>query len=81
MKAHLALDAVGGATLAALPFVLDEEDETAQIACVGLGLFDILAAPMTQTRPSGRSLPRAAARGSARMARGAVRSVRQTVGA
>src|SRR5688500_11111165 len=54
MPAHLALDAVAGAGLAALPFLLaEDEDHTAVIACcVGQGLFDIAAAPMTETRAS-----------------------------
>ena len=51
MKAHLALDCAGGAALAALPFVTDE-DEATTAAFVALGLFDIAAAPLTQTTPS-----------------------------
>jgi hypothetical protein len=51
MKAHLALDCVGGATLCALPFVLGEDDETAVATCVALGAFDIIAAPLTETHP------------------------------
>jgi hypothetical protein len=49
MKVHLAMDAVGGAAMAALPFVMDEDDPTAVACAVGMGLFDIAAAPMTQT--------------------------------
>ena len=81
MKAHLALDAMGGATLAALPFVLDEDDEVAIAACVGLGLFDIVAAPMTQTTSTTRSLPAEAAHRTARIARGAAEQTRSMVGA
>lgn len=49
MPVHLVLDSVGGAALAALPLILDEQDEGATAACVGMGLFDIAAAPMTET--------------------------------
>jgi hypothetical protein len=81
MKAHLAMDAAGGAALAALPFVLDEDDETAIATCVALGLFDIAAAPMTQTTPTDRRLPARAARNTGSAIAGATRSVRQYVGA
>ena len=50
MKTHLALDTAGGATLAALPFLMDEDDPAARTACVALGIFDIAAAPLTETR-------------------------------
>jgi cytochrome P450 len=51
MKTHLALDAAGGAAVCALPFVLDEEENPAITACaVGLGLLDIVAAPLTDSR-------------------------------
>lgn len=52
MKAHLAMDALGGAALCALPWALDEENSAACAAAVGMGLFDIAAAPMTQTKAS-----------------------------
>lgn len=53
MKAHLVMDCIGGAALCAMPFALDEEDDPAAIACaVGMGLFDIAAAPLTDTRAS-----------------------------
>jgi hypothetical protein len=52
MKAYLAMDCVGGATMAALPFVLDEDNDAATVALVALGIFDIAAAPLTQTTPS-----------------------------
>src|SRR5687767_2787069 len=48
MKTHLALDAVTGATLAALPLLMDERDEDAMAACVALGLMDIGASVMTE---------------------------------
>jgi hypothetical protein len=53
MKTHLALDAMGGATLAALPFLTDEEDPRAIACAVGQGVFDIIAAPMTETHSPG----------------------------
>jgi len=49
MKTHLKLDTIGGATLVALPFVLGEKGVIATCCSVSLGLFDIAAAPMTQT--------------------------------
>lgn len=49
MEAHLALDAVGGAALCALPFLTDEDDLAARCCAIGLGVFDIMAAPMTET--------------------------------
>ena len=50
MSAHLALDAAGGAALCAMPTLLgDEDDVGAQETCCALGLFDIVAAPLTQT--------------------------------
>jgi hypothetical protein len=57
MKTHLALDAIGGATLCALPFLLgeDESEETIATLCA-LGLFDIVAAPLTQTQMSEDSM-------------------------
>lgn len=50
MQAHLALDAAGGAALCAMPALLGDEDDCgAQAACCALGMFDIAAAPLTQT--------------------------------
>ena len=50
MQAHLVLDAAGGAALCAMPMLLGDEDDCgAQGACCSLGLFDIAAAPLTQT--------------------------------
>ena len=80
MKAHLALDAASGVALAALPFMLDEEDEVATAVCVGAGLMELSNAAMTQTTPSDRNYPRQAARGTARMARTAARSTSRMVG-
>ena len=47
MPMHLAMDAVSGAGLAALPLLLDEKDETAVAAVVAMGLSDVAAALMT----------------------------------
>ena len=50
MQAHLALDVAGGAALCAMPTLIgDEDDVGACAACCALGLFDIAAAPMTET--------------------------------
>jgi cytochrome P450 len=56
MKTHLQLDMVGGAAMAALPQVLDVQEEHAAVkACaVGLGLFDIAAAPLTESQSNPR---------------------------
>src|SRR3954454_6624058 len=50
MKAHLVLDTIGGATMAALPFMVDEEDPQAITCCVAMGMLDVAAAPLTQTQ-------------------------------
>lgn len=49
MKTHLLLDSIGGATLAALPFITDEDDPAAVCCAVGMGVFDIAAAPLSET--------------------------------
>ncbi|TVP43846.1 MAG: cytochrome P450 [Gemmatimonadales bacterium] len=55
MKTHLALDALGGAALCALPFLLDEEEDSTVSACViGLGVLDLAVAPLTQTQSTPR---------------------------
>jgi hypothetical protein len=50
MKTHLMLDAVAGAGVCALPFLVEEENEAVIACALGLGLFDIAAAPLTDTR-------------------------------
>ena len=80
MKAHLALDAANGVALAALPFMLDDDDEAAMAVCIGAGLMELSAAAMTETQPTSRSYPRQAARSTARMARTATRATREMVG-
>lgn len=49
MKTHLVLDSIGGATLTALPFLTDEDDPAAMCCAVGMGIFDIAAAPLSET--------------------------------
>ena len=50
VKAHLAMDAVGGAMLCALPFMAGHEaDDLETAVCAGMGAFDIAAAPLTET--------------------------------
>ena len=78
MKTHLILDCIGGATLAALPYLVGEEDDIGKESLVGMGLFDIAAAPLTQTTPTRRS-PVANARRTA--VRKVERVARQTAGA
>ena len=80
MPVHLAVDVVSGAGLAAMPFMMDEDDETARATCVALGAMEIMAALMTQTTPTQRSLPRQAVRGTRDLAQQAVRRGREAVG-
>ena len=52
VKAHLAMDAAGGAMLAALPFMTGHDaDDLETAVCAGMGAFDIAAAPLTETEP------------------------------
>jgi hypothetical protein len=55
LRTHLVLDMVGGAALATLPFMVDEEDEAVSWLLVGMGLFSIAAAAATRTGSSARS--------------------------
>jgi hypothetical protein len=81
MKAHLAMDAIGGIALAALPFMLDEDDDVATMVCIGAGLMELTSATLTETEPSDRNYPREAMRGTRRIARSAARRTREMVGA
>jgi hypothetical protein len=81
MKAHLAMDALNGVALAALPYLLDEDDAAARAVCIGAGLMELSSAAMTQTQPSARNYPREAARGTRRIARRATRRTREMIGA
>ena len=50
-KAHLVMDAVGGAGLAALPWMIGEDDDdTAKVTCAAMGAFEVMAAAMTEPR-------------------------------
>lgn len=51
LRTHLALDAAGGAAIAAAPFVLEEDDPAVAWTLVAIGLFDIIVAPLTQAYP------------------------------
>src|SRR3954451_4361969 len=51
MKAHLALDALSGASLCAAPLLLSDEEPEVKAALVGLGLFELAAALTTETEP------------------------------
>src|SRR5437762_10998260 len=41
MKTHLVLDTIGGATMAALPFMVEEEDAHAISCCMAMGMLDV----------------------------------------
>src|SRR5688500_1665351 len=49
MQTHLAVDAIAGAGMCAIPFMTDEDDPATIACCVGMGLLDIAAAPLTKT--------------------------------
>src|SRR5215207_9686492 len=46
MRAHLALDALSGATLVTAAGMMEEEDPGVRTALLGVGLFEIAAAAM-----------------------------------
>jgi len=52
MKAHLALDGIGGAAVAALPFALEEDDDAAIGFCLGMFMTDLIVGVLTDTTPS-----------------------------
>jgi hypothetical protein len=51
MKAHLTLDALSGGLMLGAAAMLDDEDAEVRATMVGVGLFEIAAAVMTETRP------------------------------
>lgn len=55
MQAHLAMDALGGATLCALPFLDEDASVAEQAVCCALGTMDIVVAPLTETEPAPES--------------------------
>lgn len=67
MRAHLALDAAGGAGLCALPFMLPKREKPGVVAlAVGAGLVDLLAAPLTATQSKPAGVPLIQRTGAAR---------------
>ncbi|MGH7213922.1 MAG: hypothetical protein ACREIT_04085 [Tepidisphaeraceae bacterium] len=57
MKGHLTIDALAGATFLGAAAMLDDEDDTARGAMMGLGLFCLGAALFTRTQPTPRGKP------------------------
>jgi hypothetical protein len=55
MKAHLALDAVGGATLLGAAAVMEDEDPDVRCTIAGIGAWEIAASLMTRTTGPGKS--------------------------
>lgn len=51
MRAHLALDALSGAALCASPWTFPDEGREVIATLVGLGLFEIAAAALTEPEP------------------------------
>jgi hypothetical protein len=51
MKGHLVLDAGSGLSLCAAPIVMGTQDPMARNLLLGMGVWEIAAALMTQTRP------------------------------
>lgn len=53
MRVHLALDAASGASLCAAPWIFPDEAPEVIATLVGLGLFEIAAAMLTEPEPGG----------------------------
>ncbi|HEU4327916.1 MAG TPA: hypothetical protein VFS21_32570 [Roseiflexaceae bacterium] len=51
MPAHLALDALSGALFCAAPLLLPDEDAGVRGALLGIGLFELSAALLTEPEP------------------------------
>lgn len=52
MQAHLALDIMSGVTLATFGMMMNEEKPQTRAALIGLGLFEIATAMMTEPEPA-----------------------------
>jgi hypothetical protein len=52
MQGHLAMDALSGVMLAGAPLIFVDEDASVKSILVGLGIFELAAALMTETEPS-----------------------------
>src|SRR4051812_28630245 len=62
MEAHLAMDALSGATLIGASFLLKDESTDVRAVLAGLGAFEIAAAAMTATEPRDADAPSPAER-------------------
>lgn len=85
MKTHLVLDALAGASMAALPFTVDADDEcneSARFILPAMGTFDIAAAPMTETTSTVEDAPvtPAVIRRTGERMQQAVQTARETAG-
>jgi hypothetical protein len=83
MKTHLAMDAATGLTLAALPFMLeDQEDPDTACAVLGaMGLMELAYIPMTETQPREDAMIPDVGSKVRRGIKRSARSARQMVGA
>jgi hypothetical protein len=52
MKGHLLLDGLGAAGFIAAGALMDDEDDATRILLAGLGVYELTATLLTQTRPS-----------------------------
>jgi len=52
MPLHLKLDLMSGAGLAALPFILSDEESSVKNLFLGLGIFELVATLLSQDKPS-----------------------------
>src|SRR4051812_45098498 len=59
MRAHLAMDAVAGAALAAAPLMMDDEPDEVRAALLGIGLFELATTFSTDPDSSTATLDQA----------------------
>ena len=81
MKTHLAIDAASGATLCALPFLLDEKDDAAMALCIGMGLNELALSVSTETQPSEDTMIPDVGQKIRRAVKGGTRGLGRAVGA